>query len=237
LTWEAELVGDAADLESLRLIFPKGDAMVCRDPTGRYFITSSAFDHCVAAVEVAPLAEDLIVMMNGIARVTNLSYRPVSIGAHFRDAPDRTHVVIAGKTVEVRTLMPGPAEPAASPPGQVWIALAAADPNVREALELLGAGTLTWDRLYKVFEIIKDDVGGDITKVGLATSADVTAFTAGANRPDVSGSDARHARMPGATPRRAMSPEEGRQFTQAVVTAWVASKEAKSAYHEELDDE
>ena len=51
-----------------------------------------------------------------------------------------------------------------------------------------------------------------------------TAFTASANRPDVSGKSARHARHGGWPPRYTMTLNEGREFIADLVTAWIGSK-------------
>jgi hypothetical protein len=62
------------------------------------------------------------------------------------------------------------------------------------------AAPLGWVELYKVFEIVRDSA----PKADLATmvnAGDLKAFTASANRPDISGSDARHARIAGDPPK------------------------------------
>jgi hypothetical protein len=73
-----------------------------------------------------------------------------------------------------------------------------------------------------VFEIVSNKVAG-LDKKGWVSAADLSAFRASANRPDVSGDQARHARMPGAPPKRTMTLTEARQIINVLVTAWLES--------------
>ena len=103
--------------------------------------------------------------------------------------------------------------------------VATTHPDVAEALALMGQPVaLGWIELYKVFEIVGDSVKPNtLDKIGLATAHDLSAFRASANRPDVSGADARHARMSGGPPKHHMSLPEGRQFISDLVQAWIDS--------------
>jgi hypothetical protein len=56
---------------------------------------------------------------------------------------------------------------------------------------------------------------------GLATKDEISAFTASANRPDISGDGARHARMAGGPPKRTMPIEQARQFISNLVRMWM----------------
>ena len=72
----------------------------------------------------------------------------------------------------------------------------------------------------KVFEIVRDSVRPNkLDRSGLASARELKAFTASANRPDVSGADARHARSSGNAPSHHMLLPEGRQFISDLVRA------------------
>jgi hypothetical protein len=95
-----------------------------------------------------------------------------------------------------------------APPALSYLALVASHPHVAEVLDLMGAGmeAPSWVELYKVYEILRDDVRLDkIETHGWATGTEISAFTASANRSDVSGIGARHARQPGGPPKRTMT--------------------------------
>jgi hypothetical protein len=91
--------------------------------------------------------------------------------------------------------------------------------------ELAPAGeSLGWVELYKVHEIIRDGIKPKkLPELGWATKADDSAFTASANRADVSGTDARHARNSGETPTHTELLAEGRPFVSKLVIKWLDS--------------
>lgn len=89
------------------------------------------------------------------------------------------------------------------PPGSAYLALVAPNPHVAGVLDLMGGAQAApgWVELYKVYEIIRDNLRPDtIEGSGWATRTELSAFTASANRSDVSGTDARHARQSGGPP-------------------------------------
>jgi hypothetical protein len=116
-----------------------------------------------------------------------------------------------------------PAPPPA-PKGPEYFELIATHSVVGEVLEILGGSSvsLTWVDLYKVYEIIRHDVGNDkaLNAKVWVTDGDISAFTASANRPDISQSEARHARMPGEPPKRTMTLAQGEDFIRRLVVAW-----------------
>jgi hypothetical protein len=119
-------------------------------------------------------------------------------------------------------------EPAAPPPpGPRYVQLGRTRPDVAEALAILGRAdpAPNWGDLYKVFEIVRENVGGQkaLEKRGWVTRNEIDVFKASANRKEVSGDEARHARWRGSSPRRTMTMVEGRQMIGVLVTAWMES--------------
>ena len=104
-------------------------------------------------------------------------------------------------------------------------ALAATHPDVAEVLDIMGSPQpLGFVELFKVHEIIVNSTKPKkIHKLGWATKSDDSAFTGSANRPDVSGRAARHARLPGLPPKRTMTLAEGRSYVSDLATIWLDS--------------
>ncbi|MCA1676884.1 MAG: hypothetical protein LC799_33490 [Actinobacteria bacterium] len=109
-----------------------------------------------------------------------------------------------------------------------YLTLATTHAVVAELLALVGnADRLDWIELYKAYEIIKHAVSGGKEGIqALAATLDVPEseikrFTGSANRPDVSGHDARHARMPGARPKQTMTLPDGRHFIRDLTRRWL----------------
>ena len=99
-----------------------------------------------------------------------------------------------------------------------------ANPDAREALHILGESNrhIDWVGLYKVYEIVRENIRPrDLVGESLLTSAERTAFTGSANRPDVSGPLARHARMGGKPPTRTMALVDARQLITRMVADWL----------------
>jgi hypothetical protein len=78
----------------------------------------------------------------------------------------------------------------------------------------------------EIYEIIRHSIRpATIEDLGWTRLSEHKAFTASANRPDVSGSRARHARMPGDPPKRQMDEPTARQFISKLMNAWLESLE------------
>jgi hypothetical protein len=129
--------------------------------------------------------------------------------------------------VTLGAVVVGVGQPKPDPPSP-WphrFALAAIHPDVAEVLDIMGSSEpLGFFELYKVHEIIHDAIKPKrIAELGWASKADDSAFTGSANRADVSGSGARHARNSGPPPTRTMTLAEGRSFVGDLVTKWLDS--------------
>lgn len=81
---------------------------------------------------------------------------------------------------------------------------------------------LGWGELFKIYEKIQDSIGGSIPGIGWASKAEDNAFGSSANRSDISGRDARHARREKTPPpKRTMTIQQGRDYISAVVIKWL----------------
>ena len=93
----------------------------------------------------------------------------------------------------------------------------------------MAASGLDWSDLYKVFEIIRHVVGDEDTikgqRVGIPQK--INTFRESADRREISGSDARHARLPGSPSGRAMSLREARDFMFDLAKKWLDSLERR----------
>ena len=93
----------------------------------------------------------------------------------------------------------------------------------------MAASGLDWSDLYKVFEIIRHVVGDEdtIKASGWASHREINTFSESADRREISGSDARHARLPGSPSGRAMSLREARDFMFDLAKKWLDSLERR----------
>jgi len=87
-----------------------------------------------------------------------------------------------------------------------------------------------WMNLYRIFEVIREDSGGDreIAAKGWATLGDINAFTGSANNASVSGDEARHGKLKGGAPKETMTLARARHFIAVLTDHWLAHKAARS---------
>lgn len=230
--------GDVIDLGILRRTFPSSvggaDPQVQEDADGFYFESERLDDFEDIGNDGHRVAEQIVREMNGVARMLDSTFRPVRLVGRYAKGGN-VHIVVTD-TLEIRDhatvtasgvvtdaagyVVVGSAEP--DPVGPRLLALSDRSAPVAEALALLGTPALLgWFELYKLYEVLRSEV--DPVAAGWTTKAQLSAFTASANRPDVSGADARHARMPGAAPQRTMTLPEAREYVTALVRTWLES--------------
>lgn len=231
-TVKAWLDGHPHDLQDLVDLFSEGDIRVIHDDQeDAYYLTAPAINDPPERGGFDQPAEELIKRLNGLARAHKADFRPVRLSGRYT-SPTGTHVFVAAVTMEARARLSARAvvigadgKPVPNPPSP-WpkrLTLAATNPDVAEVLSILGRSEpLGWDDLFKVHEIVRHAVRpGSITDYSWTDKATDSAFRASANRPDVSGDGARHARQSGPPPTRTMSLPEGRSFIGALVIQWL----------------
>lgn len=232
---KARLTGHNFDLITLAELFREGRPAVAVDDDGHYLSFVAPDELLDDGARLYKIASSLLRQVNGVARVLRSDFRPVALVGHFHDEVGRQHAVVLAETAEARARVFSPSvavdgqQATALPaPGPGYLELAGTHPDVAEALALLGeAGPAPdWVELFKVLEIVRDNVGGlkPLKRQGWVAASDLDAFTASANRPDISGVQARHARTSPKPPRkRTMTLIEARQMIDGLVTAWLDS--------------
>jgi hypothetical protein len=229
----AQLRGHTFDLDRLAWSFPTGDPRVGVDDHGHY-LTGSALDGLLDDGSILyERASSMLRRVNGVARALDGDFRPVSLTGRFSDETGRqSHVVIAD-VIEVRdqalpiTAVLGgvPQEPPRPGPG--YLGLSERNSDVADALNIRGTpgAQLSWSDLYKVFEIVRDSVGGErvIVKNGWVSQSAISRFKHSANHPEASGDQARHARMSGGPPSQPMWLNQVRWWISSLVQQWFDS--------------
>ncbi|MFF4362966.1 hypothetical protein ACFY1U_35225 [Streptomyces sp. NPDC001351] len=233
----ARIEGHVFDLDTLCELFADGEPRVSKESDG-YYLASDELDGLIneggRLLEAASLVLRRVV---GVARALDSRFRPVALTGQFTDdSGNRHHVAVLGtaeervKAFDVAVVKfanqssPPVQQPPPPPQGPLYMELIKTHSDVAEVLGILGkpSVSMTWVDLYKVYEIVRHNVGNDkaLRAKGWVPDSDISAFTGSANRPDVSGSEARHARLPGASPKRTMKLTEGEAFIRTLVVAW-----------------
>ena len=225
------LTGDALDLAYLAATLAVGDTQVIKD--GDRFCMTSVEADTVADGQVREVARELVVRINGIGRLQNASFKPVEFADVYED---EAGVIVVGATAMLRAESRMTAEavvvdadgnvvPQPPPPGPGRLAIAAANRDVAEVLQILGQPQPpNFAELYKIDEIIKS--AGRLTAV--MQSAGVSdkerrLFKQTADHQDASGADSRHARNKQQPPKSPMQIDQARAMIRKLVTAWLES--------------
>lgn len=231
MTVKAWLEGDKTDLDALTVMLSSGDVrVVYDDDKDAYYLTAPAIDDPEQPGRFDSPATALIGRVNGLARSRSAHYRPVKLTTHYTDADGKDRQIVSaafGLTLRpvIGFFVGGGNGVAIADPPSPWperLTLADSNGDVAEVLEIMGlVEPLGWVELYKVHEIIRESIQPTkIPDLGWADKATDSAFTGSANLPEVSGADARHARMKGA-PKRTMTIEQGRAYISDLVTKWL----------------
>ena len=110
-----------------------------------------------------------------------------------------------------------PAEPVVA-----WLELSKRDAHVKRALYLIKDEFETRSGLYKVYEVIQEDVG-NIPKKGWCNLAELKRFKQTANSPEALGVDARHGEMIPAPPDP-MSLSSAKSLIRRLLDEWFKEK-------------
>ena len=235
MKWELELTGDAFDLNFLASRF-QNDPRVAREGEA-WYLSSSDIDEASTSGDAHERGRRFLPRLNGAARLDDRRHRSVALSGRIVDAEDGSHsaVVLAGSvnlrsrvtariTVEGGQILEVGSRPADD--ASRLVSLADTDLEVARVLELMDSERPDQDRLFKAFERIRDDMGGEkgLKSRGLASGRDLSAFGAWANRPDVSGSDARHEVVRGDAPARVMTDGEAWDFMSRLVRSWAVAR-------------
>jgi hypothetical protein len=233
VTMKAWLEGHTFDLEDLATLLPSGDVRVIRQGDG-FYMSAEELDNPPSGKAFHEVAEELLVRANGLGRLMRPDFTPVGLTGRYEQEGD-VSVVLATAAVAVAKARlsataivrnpDGTVQPQPPPATVAYIALAAHNHDVAEALEIMGRPQpLNFADLYKVYEIIEHSGHMKIamTSAGFGKPA-ARLFARTANHPEASGQDARHARSNERPPAKPMTLDEARRMIRELVTAWMDS--------------
>ncbi len=230
-SWIVPLVGHQFDLEDLPLWLARQDIHVATRDNAFVLVIPSA----IVGDNYEPVrafAENQLELINGIGRLLNSAFRPLSLADRLLGVDSAgavLHTVLAVNPAEMRSkagsvravvggkVQPDPREAAASP----FIRAALLSPRARDALVIIGRPTLTWSELYILFELVQADVGGQMFDLGWISRNDADLFTYTANSYSTLRSDGRHGKDRGDPPAHPMQHGVAVTLVCGLVLAWL----------------
>lgn len=235
MKWEVIVVGDEHDLLQLQEAF-KSPNMNIQRSEDRWILNSTSLDTITDHNEVSEKGQELLDIISGASKLTIGLRTPLTVEyVILRNEDGSGHIfVTVNDTIRIRdqvsiTLTDASGEVVyeSRPADQVptWIEVAQRDAKVSRVLKLLGTKDLDWVNLYRIYEIIKDDIG-DLVSSGWTSKTILSRFTGTANSPAIIGDEARHGVPLSEKPMKlpSMSLSEARAFITGVVHNWIATK-------------
>jgi len=231
--WLVRLTGHDLDLEALAREYSTSGISIIKDEHG-YWLKSSEFASLNDAEKILTLANELLPIISGAGKVFLAGFQPLGTGHVVQISDDgvRHNFVFVTATVSSRasvsrqvTLASGIPAPQPQPPQDVEFAstVAQSEERVKKALIFFDRQH-TWVNLYKVYELIRADVGDDMAAKGWTTKAEAGRFTQTANSVGAVGDEARHAVEHTQPPKKPMSLKEAEQFVRLLLANWIRSK-------------
>jgi hypothetical protein len=228
----AWLAGHDHDLRYLAVLLPGGDVRVGQDGD-RFFLAAKVMEAPRGCEQFHDAARRLIAWANGLASVLSPDFTPVQLTDAY-DHDGGVTVVAGAAHAMVRAPAPagvgavtgpdGQVAPQPPPPGSGYLALAARDSDVAEALKIMAA-VPHFPELYKVREIVRSTGGLKAAMVAAGISENqMETFKRTADHQAASGEHSRHARATTQPPARPMAIADARAMFGRLVVAWMAAR-------------
>lgn len=237
MIWKIQLEGESIDLEELSKVLVSDDIKLI-ESNGTYYLLSSSFEEFENEKEVRKLAQNYAAILTGASLLNNASSSSIKVTSVIQCEEDGRNQIISHElsdTVELRDTLEiqieykdgSTASYSSADPISSWVKASFSDKVVANALMLLGRKKNNWDNLYRLFEIIEDDVGGSsqIIENCWSSNKSLRRFKHSANSPSVSGDDSRHGKEQNAPPANPMSLEDAQEFIYGLLNQWLKSKE------------
>lgn len=233
-TWYVEIAGDGAEMGELATDLTDPSCSI--EIGDRVLLGSDRFKTCTTAGDVLRRAEIVVEALNGVAKLTVAARQPIRLRHRVievsQDGTRRSHVLASAHSHAMfrmkATLTGVGVDGLPIPPQESFATLAMrldrTNSNIHRALDHYGAGT--WGSFYKVFEIIKDDLGceGELKKRNWVSWPNLKRFTRDAQAEGTAGKEARHAGSQYRSSSHPMTKGEAAALIGRLLRAWIESK-------------
>jgi len=235
MEWMVCIKGDDFDLQELSKSLTSLELCLVKEEN-EYYLKSTSFNHLMNAGEVGEKAQEILTLINGASRLALGTRRPLTTGvvmkikddgskegfchvpeqSTLREAIGITTISSDGTIQEIHQADPIPD----------WVKLAQNNQNVARALRLLGNIGYDWVNLYRIYEVVEDDVGGisKITQGGWATETAIRRFKHTGNSVGAIGDEARHGIETTQPPKNPMTFSEAKSLIETILHNWLRSK-------------
>ncbi|WP_273082296.1 hypothetical protein [Stenotrophomonas nitritireducens] len=240
MRWEVQIAGSKTDLDDLCAVFTS-DALRLESRSDGYFLSSTQLESIDSPREVEARASELASLLSGASRLSLGSRTSLKTsGCISTDAfGKRTHHMFlsdtiylsARATMEVQHTDGAVTRFLPASPAPAWVTAALSDSAVAKAIRLFGAGAEPWVDLYRILEVIMQDVGGieSIASRGWVTKSKIELFKRTANSVTATGDESRHGAERTIPPKDPMMLSEAKSIISILLHSWLQEKASGSA--------
>src|SRR3990172_4962349 len=235
MEWMVFLAGDSFDLQELSKSLNSPELCVIKEED-QYYLKSTSFNHLMNAGEVGEKAQEILTLINGASKLVLGTRKPLTMGVvlKIKDDGSREGFAFVSETITLREtfgvakiLQDGTVQEVhQADPITDWIKVAQGDENVAKVLRLLGNFDYDWVNLYRIYEVVEDDVEGipKITQEGWATETAIRRFKHTGNSVGAIGDEARHGIETTQPPKNPMTFSEAKSLIETILHNWLRSK-------------
>jgi hypothetical protein len=224
-----QLTGDNIDIDDIKLGFNATEWKISKESDG-YYLTSEEFDEDFDHNEILSQVNLLLDVLNGAANIIHRDHKKIGTGSLIEvDENGQRNIfisiherVIAGDRCNAELVRAGNIVESSPSKIQDWVTKAKTHESVRDALHFFNE--ITWWNLYKVFEIIRDDVKGQKQLYTIINKAELSRFTRAAQSRELIGDDARHASKSFTPPHKKLTLEDASNTIIKLFENWINSK-------------
>jgi hypothetical protein len=215
------LEGEEIDIEDLVEFLPKLSWNITKLSDG-FYLTSEKLSNIQKNRDVIAKAQEILDILNGAANIQYQNHQKVTPSNMMRiDKEGRHHYVLITESIVIRSRTNKSPEKASN----TWLELSDKDEYVRDALFFFKE--ITWFNLYKVFEVIRDDVGNEkvLQEKKLMSASEIHSFRGTSQNRRVIGELARHGTKNFQIPKKPITLEEAYNLMKRVFENWIKTKE------------
>lgn len=238
--WVIQLSGEKFDLEELPRLFTSEELKVL-EKNGKYYLISNEFRTFTEASEVLKQAKKFIKLINGAVKISNSKFLSIRIGNVEKIEKNGRHMRyifaesgtyrIKGSENTILTKSGSNQEEQITKRTftvESWVMQTKQDKNVAKVLSFWSAEKITWIDLYKILEVIEEDIGCKVYKRHWVSRKKTRLFEWTANCYRAIGEDARHGgEKKWIPPKKCMELSEAGSIIRTITDNWLREKEKK----------
>ncbi len=225
-----QLLGDRLDIQDLQTGLRTSDWKIIKETDG-YYLTSDFLSSIADSKDIESKAKQIIDLLNGASSIVHRDHKKIETGSIIKvdEEGKRAIFMSINEAIKVRVRMSAVVlrkgvveEPSSNI--ENWITIAQKHESVRDVLHFFN--DITWWNLYKVYEIIRDDVGGQNRLYKLVPKTELSLFTQAAQSRELLGDQARHAsKKKYPAPTTPMTIDEAFAAIKRLFEIWIKLKE------------